>query len=303
MRILIVGQAEHQYNRLKEEGEKRGHEVDNCNTRELIITADQNNFDVQLKKHNISGYNLMYLLTLGDRKWDWFVTAQFVHQKFGTIIVNNKVVDSSYSYFLTSATDYWKQSDLHLPFPKSAVIFSKASVKEIANDFVFPVIVKHSGSRKGKGVFKVNSIEELENFVEEHKEMTPSFIIRDLIPNDGDIRVFCVGYKAIGAMKRTPHEGDFRSNISQGGHGEPFDLDAYPDVREIAQKAAEATRTEIAGVDIMLNKETGEPYILEINNGPQFVGLEQYTETNAGLEIIKYFEQLYEQKERTGNNS
>ena len=296
MNILIVGQAEHQYTRLKEEGEKRGHEVDNCNTRELIITADQNTFDVQLKKHNISGYDVLYLLTLGDRKWDWFLAAQYLHKKFGTIIVNEKVVDSSYSYFLTSATDYWKQSDLHLPFPKSAVIFSKASVKEIAGDFHFPVIVKHSGSRKGKGVFKVNSEEELEAFVEEHKELTPAFIVRELIPNDGDVRVFCVGYKAIGAMKRTPHEGDFRSNISQGGIGERFDLEANPDVRDIAQQAAEATRTEIAGVDIMINKETGEPYILEINNGPQFVGLEEYTDTNAAEEIIKYFEQKHVEK-------
>lgn len=293
MRILIVGQAEHQYLRLKEEGEKRGHEVENCNTRELIITADQNDFDVQLKKHNISRYDVLYLLTLGDRKWDWFVAAQYLHKKFGTIIVNEKIVDSSYSYFLTSTTDYWKQSDLHLPFPKSAVIFSKSSVKEIAGDFDFPVIVKHAGSRKGKGVFKIGSVEELETFVETHKKLTPSFIVRELIPNDGDVRVFCVGYKAIGAMKRTPHEGDFRSNISQGGMGEPFDLKKNLNVRDIAQQAAEATRTEIAGVDIIINKETGEPYILEINNGPQFVGLEEYTDTNAAEEIIKYFEQKH----------
>lgn len=298
MKILIVGQAPHQYNRFLEEGEKRGHQIDNCNTRELIVSASQDNFEVKLRKHDFADYDLIYLLTLGNRLWDWFVAAKYVNKKYGTIIVNSKVIDPSYSYYMTSSTAYQKQSELGLPFPKSVIVYSENSAKDAAKEFTFPVIVKYAESRKGKGVFKIESEEELYQFVKDHKEMTPSFIIREFIPNDGDIRVFTVGYKAIGAMKRTPHADDFRSNISQGGTGETFDLDSNPNVREVAEKAAKATRTEIAGVDIMLNKNTGEPYILEVNNGPQFQGLEQYTKTNAALEIIKYFETLVEDGSR-----
>jgi ribosomal protein S6--L-glutamate ligase len=138
-----------------------------------------------------------------------------------------------------------------------------------------------------------NSKDEIEKIIKENKEISPSFIIREFIPNDGDIRVFTVGYLAIGAMKRIPPEGDFRSNISLGGTGENYELEKYPKVKLLAEKAAEITGTEIAGVDIILHKETGNPYILEVNPGPQFTGFEKYTGVNAALEIIKYFEILH----------
>jgi len=141
-------------------------------------------------------------------------------------------------------------------------------------------------------VFKVNSSEELEKVIKENKEASPAFIIRQFIENDGDVRIFTVGYKAIGAMKRTPKIGDFRSNISQGGAGENFDLSKNQDVKEMAEKISRLTRTEIAGVDIMIEKNTGKPYILEINPGPQFTGFEKYTGTNAASAIIRYFESL-----------
>ena len=154
------------------------------------------------------------------------------------------------------------------------------------------MIIKTAEGRQGKGVFKVDSKVELEKAVEELPQESPAFVVREFIPNDGDIRIFTIGYKAIGAMKRTPREGDFRSNISQGGSGEPYELDKYPEIKELAEKVSKITKTEIAGVDIIIHKETGKPYILEVNPGPQFTGLEKYTGVNAAGEIIKYFEKL-----------
>ena len=62
--------------------------------------------------------------------------------------------------------------------------------------------------------------------------------------------------------------------------------------KELAEKAAQITKTEIAGVDIIINKETGELYILEVNPAPQFEGLEKYTGVNVAVTIIEYFESL-----------
>ena len=215
----------------------------------------------------------------------------------GTIIVNKKIVDPSYNFYLTPASDYLKQRDNSLPFPKSAIVFDAKSVRVVIEQFEFPLIVKVSEGRQGRGVFKADSLEDLEKVIEENKEKSPSFVIREFIPNDGDIRVFTVGFKAIGAMKRIPtKEGEFRSNISLGGRGEKIDLEKYPEIRKIAEKLSEVTAMEIAGVDIVLNRSTAKPYILEINPGPQFTGFEKYTGINAALEIINYFEKLHLQK-------
>ena len=239
-------------------------------------------------------YDLIYLWAVGKRRWDWYAACLHLSKTQGTIVVNKKVIDPSYNYYLTSSIDYLKQVEEGLPFPKTSVIFSEKAVDNIINEYKYPVILKTSEGRQGRGVFKVEDESELREKVKRILKKSPSVIIREYIPNDGDIRVFTVGYKAIGAMKRTPTtEGEFRSNISVGGKGEKYELESYPDIRDLAEKASLITKTEIAGVDIMINKDSGKPFILEVNPGPQFTGLEKYTGVNAALEIIKYFEMLY----------
>ena len=293
MKILIVGVVNNpQLTRLVEEAEKRGHTTEGCYSSDLVIVANEEKFEATVKGKPLSEYDLIYLWAFSKRRWEWITAVSFVNRKYGTTIVNSKVINPSFEYYLTPAIDYLVQKQNDLPFPKSAIVYNAKGAKQVVADFDFPLILKTSTGRQGKGVFKVNSLKELNQKIKEIKDTSPSFVIREFIPNEGDIRVFTVGYKAIGAMERTPVKGDFRSNISQGGSGAEYDLTKKPKVRELAEKASRVLKTEIAGVDIIFNKENGKPYILEINPGPQFAGLEKYTKTNAALEIIKYFESL-----------
>lgn len=294
MKILIVGLVKNpQLKRLVVEGKKLGHKIEGCYASELIIQVDEGKFTPSLRGRDLNS-DLIYLWAVGKRRWEWYSAAYYLNQKRGTIVVNSKTVDPSYKLFLSPAMNYMKQIEENLLFPSSAIVFSSRSVESVIGGFKFPLVLKTSVGRQGKGVFKLNSVKDLKEKIEELKDVSSSFVIREFIPNDGDIRVFTVGYKAIGAMKRTPVEkGEFRSNISLGGKGEKFDLDKFPKVRDIAEKLSEITRTQIAGVDIMIHKETHAPYILEINPGPQFTGFEKYTGINAALEIVKYFENLY----------
>ena len=293
MKILIVGLVKNeQLKRLQEEGQKRGHLVEGCYTSELVIQASNQNFKPSLRGKSLTKYDLIYLWTVGKRRWEWYITANYLNQEHSTKIVNSKIIDPSYLYYLSPASEYLKQTENKIPYPQSAVIFDSQSVNSVISSFNFPLIIKTSTGRQGKGVFKVNSVSELEEIIKQNQETSPSFIIREFIPNNGDIRIFTVGYQAIGAMKRTPKGDDFRSNISQGGAGTKFDLSKNPRVKEIAEKLSRLTKTEIAGVDIMLHQKTKKPYVLEINPGPQFTGFEKYTNGNAALAIIKYFEDL-----------
>lgn len=298
MKILVVGKVKtDQVDRLAEEADKLGHELVNCGSKDLYIEASNEKFEVGIKDHDLTSFDLIYLLVVGKRRWEWATACHYLNKEHGTKIVNHKMIDPTYNYFLTSAIDYLKQMESGIKFPQSAIVFSGKEAEAVSTDFTFPVIMKVSGGKQGNGVFKLASKEELVAKVEELKAEVPSsFVIRELIPNDGDIRVFTVGYKVIGAMKRTPKEGDFRSNISQGGSGDPFPIEDYPKYKEIAEKLSEIMKTEIAGVDIMVHKETGEPYVLEINPGPQFEGLEKYAKVNAAGEIIKYFVSLVGEK-------
>ncbi len=297
MKILIVGLVKNpQLGRLIEEGEKLGHRVEGCYTSELIISASVDKFEPTLRGRRMDEIDLIYFWAVGKRRWEWYAAAYFLKQNFGTIAVNSKVVDPSYKLYLTPAMNYMKQMDEKIDFPKSAIIFSHKSVDAVIGDFNFPLILKTATGRQGRGVFKIENKNELIEKLKELETDPQAFIIREFIPNDGDIRVFTVGYRAIGAMRRIPPKGDFRSNISVGGRGEKYDLKKYPEIRKIAEKMSKITRTEIAGIDIMINKQTGKAYVLEVNPGPQFIGFEKYTGGNAALEIVKYFEKLHKKK-------
>ncbi|MCH7640906.1 ATP-grasp domain-containing protein, partial [Patescibacteria group bacterium] len=250
MKILIVGLVNNpQFKRVREEANSRGHTVDGCYASELVIYSTHETFEPTLRGRKLEDYDLIYLWTVGKRRWEWYVAVEYLNTRFGTLIVNKVVIDSKSNYSPTPALSYLKQFENKLPFPASAVVFSHKSVESVEEKFKFPVIVKSSTAHKGKGVFKADNADELRHIIKENKDISPAFIIRELIPNDGDIRVFCVGYKAIGAMKRTPKKGEFRSNISLGGKGEKFDLQSAKGVKELAEKAAEVTGIEIAGVD------------------------------------------------------
>lgn len=294
MKILVAGLTKNiQLLRLREEGKKRGHEVNGCYASDLTLYCDGRTFEPKINGRDLSKYDLIYMI-VGKRRWEWYTAALYLNRKYDTKIVNQKSVEANYNFFLTPAIDYLKQTENNLPYPASAVLFSTKNIDYVIGKFNFPLIVKTSTGRQGRGVYMVEDIHQIKKAAREILTGdAPSFIIREFIPNDGDIRIFTVGYKAIGAMKRIPKKGEFRSNISQGGRGEKFDLKKYPEIRELAENAAKITRTEIAGVDIIVSKETGKPYILEVNPAPQFAGLEGYTGVNAAEEIIKYFEKLY----------
>ncbi len=294
MKILIVGLVKNsQIVRLQEEGEKRGHKVEGCYTNELVIETGSDFFNPTLRGKSLKNYDLIYLWSAGKRRWEWYTACLYLWEKFGSIIINKKCISPEYNFYLTPAIDYYLQVKNKLPFPRSAIIFSTKSIDSVIKDFNFPLILKTSGGRQGKGVFKIEDKDALKNKSDELFKVSPSLVIREFIPNDGDIRIFTVGYKTIAAMKRIPtQKGEFRSNISQGGRGENFNLDDYPKIRDIAEKASKIMETEIAGVDIIIDKKTRMPYILEINPGPQFTGLEKYTKVNAAKKIIEYFEEV-----------
>lgn len=74
-----------------------------------------------------------------------------------------------------------------------------------------------------------------------------------------DVRAFIVDGQNVGAMKRQGAEGDFRSNLHEGGVATVIEL--TPEEKATAIKAAKKLGLAIAGVD-MLRSERG-PLVME----------------------------------------
>ena len=90
-------------------------------------------------------------------------------------------------------------------------------------------------------------------------------------------------------MMRTARDGEFRSNIHRGGHGESIKI--TPLEEKIAISTAKAMKLNIAGVDIIRSKDG--PKVLEVNSSPGLEGIENCTKINIAKEIISFVEISY----------
>jgi RimK family alpha-L-glutamate ligase len=291
MRILIVGLIKgSQIQRLREEAKKLGHEVVGCHSSDLLIKTDGKSFNASILGNPLEDFDLIYLCAGIESKFrfEWYIACDYLKKYFKTKIVNNAVVDPNLNYYPVQTWFYLKQFENSVVSPQTFVIYTEKNLVIAEKELGYPMIIKISETHQGKGIFLAKNRSQAEKIISKNKNKT--ILLRKFIANKGDIRIFTVGFKAIGGMKRIASKNDFRSNISQGGTGKPFDLIKYPKIRALAEKSAKISGIEIAGVDIMIGTKDKKPYVLEVNSGPQFKGLEKYTKTNAALEIIKYFE-------------
>ncbi|MBU1198696.1 MAG: RimK family alpha-L-glutamate ligase [Nanoarchaeota archaeon] len=164
-----------------------------------------------------------------------------------------------------------------IPTPDTFYLRNKTLLKII--DFS-PVIVKHQRGRKGKNIFKFDKLEKLPS---------KSYFIQNMISNSHvDKRVFVIGDKVIGAMeRRAAKKGEWRSNLALGGSAKAVKVDDK--TKNLAIRAAKACEYEIAGVDIITDKQ-GKQFVIEVNRAPQFRGLMKATGINVAGKIVDYVE-------------
>jgi hypothetical protein len=123
---------------------------------------------------------------------------------------------------------------------------------------------------------------------------TSEILVQEKIEADYDLRIHVIvensrtskDYRVLGVMKRLRIEGDFRTNYSLGGKTENVIIS--PEIEEIAIEAAKATGCLWCGVDIIIDKFTQKPYVLEVNASPGTEGIESTTGINVTEKIVGF---------------
>ncbi len=112
--------------------------------------------------------------------------------------------------------------------------------------------------------------------------------LQEFIEKPGyDVRVFVVGGRVVAAMRRTISTG-WKTNIAQGARGVPLTREMDPESYELGLKAAEALGLDYAGVDVVVEKDTGRHLIVEVNAFPIWRGLQEATGVDPAQLIIKH---------------
>lgn len=154
----------------------------------------------------------------------------------------------------------------------------------------YPFIAKKLISSTGKDVFLIRTEKDLSRFLENPQK----YVFQPFVPNSCDFRVFVVGKKVLGIIRRervNPEE--FRNNISQGGKATaltPQDKN-FTKLSRLALEVMKIFKLDIGGVDVILDSETGILHFMEINTIPDWEGFQKATKVIVSDEIIQYCKQ------------
>ena len=121
------------------------------------------------------------------------------------------------------------------------VIPSFSSLEELDS---FPLVMKSVDGHGGQEVFLIHSKEETETFKKQNKR----YVYQRYYPNDGDLRLYVLDKKVIGAVYRH-NKDDFRSNYSLGG--EVVSFEPSQEIVDIATKVARLLDADYIGVDFI----------------------------------------------------
>lgn len=205
----------------------------------------------------------------------------------GKTVVDEKI--GTEMYYKSKHGTFYKTSTQGYPYAKTFAVTSKISLLPMLGLVSYPLIVKKSESSKGKGVYKCDSKAEVLELLRSEGLKVGELLFQEFVDYRGDVRVFVVGNKILGAMRREPKEGQWKGNIAQGADAYPVEISA--EVKKLALDVVKLQNAEIRGVDIMLPK-TG-PVLIETNSAPQFRGFESSTGVNVGKEIVEYIERKH----------
>ncbi len=173
--------------------------------------------------------------------------------------------------------------------PKTVFASNKSSAKDvIALSGGTPLVLKILEGTQGVGVVLVETLKAAKSVLDAFYGMDVNLLVQEFIEEAGgaDIRVFIVDGEVVGAMKRQGAEGDFRSNLHQGGTAVAHKLTRKE--KSTALSAAKAMGLGVCGVD-MIPSSRG-PLVMEVNSSPGLEGIEKSTGFDIAGKIMDFIE-------------
>lgn len=154
----------------------------------------------------------------------------------------------------------------HTFFQKKSGLLEK--VDEIAKLCGFPLIIKAIKGSRGKNCFLINSKSKLIKKLNTLPK-SASFVFQKFIPNDFDWGVIVANGEVVSAERSFRSKGKFRNNACHGAREEFENIENVDQIiKSIAIKACKILDLDWARADIVVDKNTNEPFLLEVNRFP-----------------------------------
>jgi RimK family alpha-L-glutamate ligase len=174
-----------------------------------------------------------------------------------------------------------------LSVPATVVCQDADSAMEAFLQLGGDVVVKPLFGSEGRGMVRVSDVELAWRTFRTLERTQNVLYLQQFIRHPGwDLRAFVLGEKILTAMRRHAN-GDWRTNVAQGGRAEAVTLDSTQ--TQLALAAAAAVGVEAAGIDL-LPRPAGGYFVLEVNAVPGWRALSKATGIDVATEIVRFLD-------------
>jgi ribosomal protein S6--L-glutamate ligase len=287
MRILILARNPRLYShrRLVEAGQARGHEMRIVDTLRCYMNITSHRPEVRYGGKVLDGFDAV-IPRIGASVTFYGLAVLRQFEMMGVYCVNESVAIGRSRDKLRSL-QLLARKGIGLPVTGFAHATTETEdlVKLVGGA---PLVIKLLEGTHGQGVVLADSQRAAVSIIESFRRLKAYFLVQEFIEEakGADIRCFVVGGKVIAAMKRQGKDGEFRSNLHQGGSATRVKI--TPEERSTASRAARAVGLNVCGVD-MLRSNHGA-VVMEINSTPGLEGIEGATGIDIAGQIVEFIE-------------
>ncbi|MFD2724973.1 30S ribosomal protein S6--L-glutamate ligase [Hyunsoonleella rubra] len=287
MNIVILSRNANLYstNRLVEEGEARGHEMEVIDPLKCDIIIEKEKPTIYYKDRYLDYVDaIIPRIGASVTFFGCAVVRQFEMMNVFTSVTSDAIIRSR-----DKLRSFQRLSKAGIGMPKTVFTnYSRDVEKVLAHVGGTPVIIKLLEGTQGLGVVLAETRNAAESVLEAFNGLQARALVQEYIgeAKGADLRALVVDGHVVGAMKRQGKEGEFRSNLHRGGTSEIVKL-SEAEIK-VAMKASRALKLPVCGVD-MLQSNRG-PLLLEVNSTPGLEGIEGATGKNIAKSIITYVE-------------
>ena len=287
MKIAILSRKTSLYStrRLKEAGEKRGHEMRVVDYLRCYMNITAHRPAVMYQGQSLTGFDAVIpRIGASQTFYGTAVVRQF--EMMGVFCLNE-------SQAIQRSRDKLRCLQLlsrkGIGLPVTGFAHSTKDIEGLIRTVGgAPLVIKLLESTQGIGVVLAETDQAAKSVIEAFRELDANILVQEFIKEAGgaDIRCFVVGDRAVASMKRQGAQGEFRSNLHRGGREER--IKPTPEERSIAVRAAKAMGLNVAGVDVL--RANHGPVIMEVNSSPGLEGIEKATGLDIAGKIIEFLE-------------
>ncbi|MEX2014449.1 MAG: RimK family alpha-L-glutamate ligase [Candidatus Saccharimonadales bacterium] len=282
--ILSIGPGNYSTRRLRIEAQKRGHNVKVVNYNQCYLTVEKGNPVVYYRGSRLKNIEAVIpRIANSYTKYGSAVLRQFEMQGVYTPVSSiaiNRVRDKLRTYQLLAKSQ--------IGIPKTVIARETSDFEDVIDHAGgTQLFIKVARGTHGNGVVLAENKKAAQAVMQAFYVEGVNFLVQEFVAESAgeDIRAIVVGGKVVSSMRRRSLDNDFRSNLHQGGSGEPIKLSARE--RTTAERAAKAMGLHICGVDLIRSKRG--PLVLEINASPG-ITVEKVTGDNVAIKMIEYIE-------------